>query len=90
MMEPYVNFSDDIRKEAAMEETYHAMIGNIGYMRHKAQNDDEARAWFAIQMHHRGAGLYERWRDNGMRVAVFKRGVSIKPERRIDSYEEQN
>lgn len=55
--------------------TYYAMIGDIGYMKTEADNDDKARAWFAIHMHHRGEGLYRRWIEDGMRVAVFKRGL---------------
>lgn len=60
--------------------TYYAMIGDIGYMKTEAENDDKARAWFAVHMHHRGEGLYYRWLESGMRVAIFKRGISTKEE----------
>jgi hypothetical protein len=52
------------------------MIGKIGYLSCEAKNDDEARAIFAVQLHHRGDGLYRRWRDAGMRIAQFKRGIT--------------
>jgi hypothetical protein len=63
-------------------ETYHAIIGNIGYMKTEAENDDLARAWFAVHMHHQGEGLYHRWRDSGMRVSIFKRGLIANDERK--------
>jgi len=51
---------------------YQAMIGPIGYLETRADNEDEARVNFSIQLHHRGAGIYERWRDSGMAVKIFK------------------
>lgn len=54
---------------------YHAMIGSVGYLDCEADNDDQARAKFAVMLDHRGGGLYRRWRDSGMRVAEFKRGL---------------
>jgi hypothetical protein len=65
--------------------TYYAMIGPVGYMATDAKNDDDARAWFAIQMHHRGDGLYARWRDAGMRVSVFTRGLLTKEDNGNDN-----
>ena len=53
--------------------TYYAMIGPVGYLATEAKDDDAARAWFAVQLHHRGDGLYARWRDSGMRVSAFMR-----------------
>jgi hypothetical protein len=55
--------------------TYHAMIGNVGYLDCEADNDDQARAKFAVMLDHRGGGLYQRWRDAGMRVSA-ERGAS--------------
>ena len=55
--------------------TYHAMIGPVGYLDCEADNEDQARAKFAVMLDHRGGGLYRRWRDAGMVVAEFKRGL---------------
>jgi len=62
--------------------TYHAMIGSVGYLDCEADNDDQARAKFAVILDHRGGGLYQRWRDSGMRVAEFKRGLLTREESR--------
>lgn len=51
---------------------YHAMIGGQSYLDVDADNDDQARARFAVMLHHRGEGVYKRWRDAGMRVAVMR------------------
>ena len=50
--------------------TYHAMIGPLSYLHVEADNDDQARAKFAVMLDQRGGGLYRRWRDAGMRVAA--------------------
>jgi hypothetical protein len=55
--------------------TYHAMIGNVGYLDCEADNDDQARAKFAVMLDHRGGGLYQRWRDAGMRVSAEQRNT---------------
>jgi len=62
---------------------YHAMIGCVGYLDCEADNDDQARAKFAVMLDQRGGGLYQRWRDAGMRVAEFKRGLLAKPSKRF-------
>lgn len=58
---------------------YHAMIGPVGYLDCEADNEDQARAKFAVMLDHRGGGLYRRWRDSGMAVAEFKRGLLTTP-----------
>jgi hypothetical protein len=63
--------------------TYHAMIGSVGYLDCEADNDDQARAKFAVILDQRGGGLYQRWRDSGMRVVEFKRGLLTKPSKRF-------
>jgi hypothetical protein len=60
---------------------FYAMIGPVGYLATEAKSDDEARAWFAVQLHHRGDGLYKRWRDAGMRVSAFTRGLLTKEDK---------
>ena len=62
--------------------TYHAMIGRLSYLHVEADNDDQARAKFAVMLDHRGGGLYQRWRDSGMRVAEFKLGLLTREEAR--------
>jgi hypothetical protein len=46
------------------------MIGPLSYLHVEADNDDQARAKFAVMLDQRGGGLYRRWRDAGMRVAA--------------------
>ena len=55
--------------------TYHAMIGSIGYLHVEADNEDQARAKFAVMLDQRGGGLYRRWRDSGMRVSAEQRNT---------------
>lgn len=57
--------------------TYYAMIGNIGYVAVEAATDDEAREKAALALKHRGGenGIYQRWRQSGMRVATMRREV---------------
>ena len=55
--------------------TYHAMIGRLSYLHVEADNDDQARAKFAVMLDQRGGGLYRRWRDAGMRVAAEQRNT---------------
>jgi hypothetical protein len=61
---------------------YHAMIGPLSYLNVEADNDDQARAKFSVMLDQRGGGLYQRWRDSGMRVAEFKRGLLTREETR--------
>jgi hypothetical protein len=58
------------------------MIGPLSYLHVEADNDDQARAKFAVILDHRGGGVYRRWRDSGMMVAVFKRGLLTREEKR--------
>ena len=63
--------------------TYHAMIGTLSYLNVEADNDDQARAKFAVMLDHRGGGLYQRWRDSGMRVVGDKRNTTTYFTRRV-------
>ena len=67
--------------------TYHAMIGSIGYLHVEADNDDQAHAKFAVMLDHRGGGLYQRWRDSGMRVAEFKLGLLTREETKSGNHQ---
>jgi hypothetical protein len=51
------------------------MIGRLSYLHVEADNDDQARAKFAVMLDHRGGGLYQRWRDAGMRVSAEQRNT---------------
>ena len=63
--------------------TYHAMIGPLSYLNVEADNDDQARAKFAVILDQRGGGLYRRWRDAGMRVAAEQRNTVTYFTRRV-------
>ena len=67
--------------------TYHAMIGNVGYLDCEADNDDQARAKFSVMLDQRGGGIYRRWRDSGMRVAEFKRGLLTREETKSGNHQ---
>jgi hypothetical protein len=63
------------------------MIGPLSYLNVEADNDDQARAKFAVMLDHRGGGLYQRWRDSGMRVAEFKRGLLTREETKSGNHQ---
>jgi len=60
---------------------YYAMIDDIGYMQTNADNDDSGSRMVFGSYASQGAGLYKRWLENGMRVAVFLNGDFLRGRR---------